>query len=68
MDLENMSGGLKKICEILPFYPAVKTTRYAISGETGSIGKSFVWVFIYAAVLYIIAVLTFRGKMKSDKK
>lgn len=68
MDLDSISGGFKKTCEILPFYPAVKAARHAISGEIGGIGKSLIWVFIYAVILYIIAVLIFKGKMKSDKK
>ncbi len=68
MDVENLSGGLKKFCGILPFYHAVKIGRMAVNGVYQDFGKSMLIVCIYAIVIYIISIATFSLKMRKDQK
>lgn len=68
MDVENLNGGLKKLCEILPFYHCVKTGRMAISGNYDGFGKSMAIVCIYAVIVYVLSVAVFNFKMRKDKK
>ncbi len=68
LDVENLSGGLKKICEVLPFYHAVKIGRMSLNGVYNGFGKSMLIVCIYALIIYISSVTVFRYKMKSEQK
>ncbi|MGN0606462.1 MAG: ABC transporter permease [Oscillospiraceae bacterium] len=68
MDVDNLDGGLKKICEILPFYHSVRTGRMAVSGNYEGFAKSMIIVAVYAIIIYVLSVLVFNMKMRKDKK
>lgn len=68
MDVDALGGPLLKICQVLPFYHAVRAGRAALSGNYSDIMQSFIIVTVYALVFYVLAVLVFNSKMKSDLK
>lgn len=61
-----MIGGIfKTIAYALPFAHAVDATRAALSGEYGDISVPLLWVIGYTIVLFFIAIIGFKKKMKS---
>jgi ABC-2 type transport system permease protein len=67
-DLELVGGWFKKIAYALPFAHAVNACRAALSGDYSKILPDLLWVIGYAVVIFVIAVFTFRAKMKGDKE
>lgn len=67
-DLELVGGWFKKLAYALPFAHAVNACRAALSGDYSKILSDLLWVIGYAVVIFIIAVFTFRAKMKGDKE
>lgn len=65
--LDNMKGGFKTICQILPFEPAIKLVNYTINGQFDLIWKPLVVVSIYAIIFFVIAFAIFSKKLKSAK-
>lgn len=63
-NLDMMGGIFKTICYALPFAHAVDAAKAAVSGDYGVILPHLLWVIGYAAVIFVIAVLCFRKKMK----
>lgn len=63
-DLELVGGWFKKISYALPFARAVEAGRAAMSGDFASIMPHLWWVIGYAAVIMLLAVLAFRGRMR----
>lgn len=57
-----------KVCDWLPFRPGVVVAREAFSGKYDDFSKFMVEIIVYAVVLYVLAIITFNKKMKSDKK
>lgn len=68
MDVDSLSSGFKNVCHKLPFYQGVNVSRMAISGEYSEILKPLIIVILYAIVIYILSIILFRKKMKSDLK
>lgn len=64
-DLELVGGVFKKIAYCLPFVHCVDAAKLALSGSCAGIGVHLAWIFGYAAVIFIAAVLCFSRKMKS---
>ncbi len=67
-DLKLVGGVFEDIAMFLPFARAVEAGRAALSGNYGEIMPHLVWVIGWAVLLYILAVIVFTGKMRSDKK
>lgn len=65
-DLKLVGGGFQAAANCLPFSHAVNAGRFAMAGEYGRILPELAWVIGYAAVFYLLAVLVFTRKMKSD--
>ncbi|MBN1775436.1 MAG: ABC transporter permease [Clostridiales bacterium] len=65
--LDLIGGAFKKTAEVLPFYHAVQATKAAVLGNFSGIMPHLSIVLIYTVVFYMLAVIVFRGKMKSDK-
>ncbi|MCX8129543.1 MAG: ABC transporter permease [Clostridia bacterium] len=63
-DLKMIGGIFKTVCYTLPFAHAVDSVKAAIAGDYGSILPHLLWVIGYTIVLYFIAVIIFRKKMK----
>ena len=68
LDVESLSGGLKKICQVLPFWHAVRTGRMSLNNTYDGFGESMLIVCIYAVVIYLVSITVFRIKMKNDQK
>ena len=68
LDVESLSGGLKKICQVLPFWHAVRTGRMSLNNTYDRFGESMLIVCIYAVVIYLVSITVFRIKMKNDQK
>ncbi|GGA88723.1 ABC transporter permease [Ornithinibacillus halotolerans] len=62
----DMIGGLfEKIAYALPFVHAVDSTRFALKGEYSEILVPSLWVLVYTLIIFIIAIIGFKKKMKS---
>ncbi len=63
-DLKLVGGVFEDIAMCLPFARAVEAGRAALSGNYAGIMPHLVWVIVWAAVLYVAAILVFTRKMK----
>jgi ABC-2 type transport system permease protein len=63
-DLDLVGGVFKKIAYALPFVHAVELQRAVISGSFADIFPHLWWVFGYAVVILVAAVLLFLRQMK----
>lgn len=62
--LDMIGGAFETIGYVLPFAHAVDAARFALSGEFDSLWVPLLWVIGYAAVIFTIAAVGFRRKMK----
>lgn len=67
-DLELVGGVFEGIAMVLPFARAVEAGRAALGGDYAGIMPHLVWVIVWAAALYILAVAIFTKKMHGDSK
>ena len=63
-DLNMIGGTLKTICLALPFAHAVIAAQAALTGDLSAIGPHLLVVGGYAAVIFGLAIIVFRKKMK----
>lgn len=63
-DLKLVGGAFEKIAGALPFVHSADAARAAISGDYAAIPMHLAVVLAYAVVIYILAVVIFRKKMK----
>lgn len=68
MDIDSIGGILAKVCKALPFYHGVEAARLAMRGQYAELGKPFLIILLYGAVIYFLSILAFRRKMRSDIK
>lgn len=62
--LDTIGGAFKSVCYVFPFAHAVDLVKSALSGDYSSILPHLWWVLGYAAIIFIIAVILFKKKMK----
>lgn len=60
-----VGGAFKTIGYVLPFAHAVDAARFALSGEYADLVVPLLWVVGYTVIIFVIAVLGFKKKMKS---
>ena len=65
-DLDLVGGTFKKISYALPFVHAVEMERAALEGDFSQIFPHIWWVFGYAFLLFVVAVLLFLRQMKKQ--
>lgn len=65
-DVDNTSGVLANICNVLPFVHSVKTARMTCALEFDDMPIHLLITSAYALVVTVLAILTFKGKMKAD--
>lgn len=65
-DVEGTGGVLADICNVLPFYHAVKAARLASALSFDGYLPHLLITLAYAAVITIAAIIVFKGKMKAD--
>ena len=63
-DLALVGGAFEKIAGALPFVHAADAARAAIAGDYAAIPMHIAVVLAYAVVIYILAVVVFRNKLK----
>ncbi len=63
MDLDRMSGAIVTICDVLPFWHAVRAGRMALAMEFDGIWTHIAVVSVWAAAVYVLAILAFRKKV-----
>ncbi len=68
MDVDSLGGTIAKVCHALPFYHGVNVARMSVQGNYGDMGNSLLVVVIYSAVMYALAVLVLKTRMKMDLK
>jgi ABC-type multidrug transport system permease subunit len=68
MDITALGGAFKTVAVSLPFYHAVEASRLALTGKTIGIWEHIGVVGIYVLVLFVLAVIFFNKKLKSDNK
>jgi ABC-2 type transport system permease protein len=68
MNITALGGTFMAISVSLPFYHAVEASRLALSGEFAGIWQHLGVVIIYALVFFVLTVIFFNRKMKSDNK
>lgn len=64
-ELDMIGGMFKTIAYALPFAHAVDAIRAALIGEYGDIVVPLLWVIGYTILIFFIAVIGFKKKMKS---
>lgn len=65
--LDLIGGVFKKTAEALPFYHSVEAAKAAGSGDLAAIMPHLAVVLAYALVIYVLAALAFRNKMRGDR-
>lgn len=65
-DVEGTGGVLADICNVLPFYHAVKAARLASALSFDGYLPHLLITLAYAAVITAAAIIVFKGKMKAD--
>lgn len=65
-DLDLVGGAFKKISYALPFVHAVDMERAVLTGDFAGVFPHIWWVFGYAAILLILAILLFLRQMKKQ--
>lgn len=64
-DLNQIGGIFKTVCYALPFSHAVELTKAALNGGSfATFYPHLLWVFGYALVIFVLAVIVFKNKMK----
>ena len=63
-DLGMIKGGFKTVCEVLPFYHAVDAVKNTLGGDSKAVLLNLAVVLAYSAVIFIVAGILFKRKMK----
>ena len=66
MDVGGLSGGLKQLCEALPFYHIVEAARNAVHGNTNGIAAHMLIVLVYTVVIFAVSLFVFAKKRQQD--
>src|SRR5699024_11281429 len=62
--VEKIGGTFQMICNALPFIHSVDLARAALNGNYSAIFPHLLWVIGYAVIIFILAVILFKKKMK----
>lgn len=65
-DVDNTTGVLVKICNVLPFVHSVKTARLVSALSFGDILPHLLITSVYMLVITVLSIVVFRNKMKAD--
>lgn len=64
-ELDLVGTGFAKVCRLLPFANAVDAAKAAVAGDWASVGIPLLWVGGYTVLIYLLAILLFKKKMKN---
>ncbi|GKW47226.1 hypothetical protein NCCP2050_29180 [Planococcus sp. NCCP-2050] len=62
-----IGGGFEQVAGLLPFVHAVDAARAAFSGDYTQLLEPLLWVISYTIVIFVLAIVGFRKKMKGSK-
>jgi ABC-2 type transport system permease protein len=65
MDLNMLGGVLASIAHALPFSHGLEAARAVFSGDLSSILPHLIWVTAYAVVVFVLATMAFRRRMRA---
>ncbi|MGG0822315.1 ABC transporter permease [Paenibacillus turicensis] len=65
-DLNLFGGAVQAICNALPFSHAVEVARATMAGNLDAIMPHMLWVLGYTLVIFVIAIIVFKRRMKED--
>lgn len=65
-DVDNTSGVLSKICNVLPFVHSVKTARLTCALELSELPVHLLITSGYALAATVLSIVVFKSKMKAD--
>ena len=68
MDLRILGETIEKITDLLPFSHAIEASRIVLSGRQDDTWVHLGVACLYALVFFMLAVVFFRRKMRSDNK
>lgn len=63
-DLGMVGGAFKAVGYALPFAHALDAAREALAGNLAPVGGHLLWVLAYTLLIFGLAILAFRKKMK----
>jgi ABC-2 type transport system permease protein len=63
--IDAMGGAFKEVCYLLPFVHANNAVKASLGGDYASVINHSVWVLGYALVIFGLAAILFKGKMKN---
>lgn len=63
--IDLIGGAFKKVAVILPFYHTVEVIRSTLNGDYSQLFPHFLIVLAYTIVIFTLAVIVFRHKMKN---
>lgn len=64
-DIKLLGKTFENIANFLPFVHAVEASRAAVHGNYSSAFSNLWWVTVYTLVIFIVAILVFKEKMKN---
>ena len=68
MDIDGMGGVIQKVANVLPFYHGVSLAKLPFAETTDRLAEHLIWTVGCGALVYVLAVVIFRLKMKKDVK
>jgi ABC-2 type transport system permease protein len=67
-DLNLMGGAYKTVANLLPFSHAVEVAKAPLAGNYDGLLIHLLWTIVYAVLVFVLAIFTFKGKMQGDSK
>ncbi len=64
--IELIGGAFAKTCKSLPFYNSVEAIRLTFDGDLLGMAQHLCITFVYAIVIYVIAIFVFKNKMRNN--
>ena len=68
MDIDGLGGVIQKVANVLPFYHGVSLAKLPFHESAAGAAEHLIWTIGCAAVVYGVAIVVFRRKMKKDVK
>ena len=68
MDVDGLGGVIGKVANALPFYHGVTLAKLPFQEHHRNISEHLIWTLVCAVVVYVLAAIIFRHKMKQDVK
>ena len=66
MDVDGIGGTIAKVAKALPFYHGVTLARLPMREEAEGLTEALIWTLVCGVLVYGLAIVVFRGKMKKD--